>query len=240
MLCRMCSEDKKLIDAHIIPAGFYRYIKSDSPFLEIRSSEKREYKKRSYIGIYDNTILCSDCEKLFQKFDDYAQSILLSEPKEEDYILNPNGKREGCKLESINYKLLKLFFISVLWRASVSNRKEFSKVNVGPFEQVLKNMILELDPGDQDKFSITIMRFNDYLGKNFLLNPHRTRINGINYYIFYLGAGYKVYIKVDKRPLSGVLAEIILKPNQPLYIPFKKNLSESKELEVLKNIVRNN
>jgi len=236
----MCLEDKKLIKAHIIPEGFYRYIKTDSRPLEIRSNIKGEHKKRSYIGIYDNTILCGDCEKLFQRYDNYAQSLLLSDPGEEDYIINTEGRKRGYKLENVNYHNLKLFFLSVLWRASVSNRKEFSKIRTGPFEKILKKMIQENDPGNQDKFSITITRFDDYLGKNFLLNPHKTRIDGLNYYIFYLGAGYKLYIKIDKRPLPKMLAAIALKPNQPLYIPFNKNFTESKELNILLDIINNN
>ena len=236
----MCLDEKELVDAHIIPASFYRYMKPDSRPFEIRSSEKGECKKRSQTGIYDKTILCDDCEKLFQECDDYTQDLLLPDPKGAKYIVNPKGEKEGCRLDNVNYNYLKLFFLSVLWKASVSTRKEFSKINTGPFEQELKKMINGGDPGDQNTFSVTITRFNDYLGKNFLLNPHETRIDELNYYIFYLGAGYKVYIKVDRRPLSGVLAAIILKPNQPFYILFNKDFSKSKELDILRNIVRNN
>lgn len=236
----MCLENKKGVKAHIIPESFYRYIKVDNPFLEIRSSKKGKHKKRSYTGIYDNTILCADCEKLFQNFDNYAQSLLLPDFKKKDYILDSFGKERGCKLDNINYKYLKLFFVSVLWRASISNREEFSKVDVGPFEKILRKMIQQENPGDEDAFSITITRFNDYLGKKFLLNPHKTRFDGINYYIFYLGAGYKVYIKVDKRPLTGVLSKLILKPSQPLDILIMDDFSKSKEIEVLKMIVKNN
>lgn len=236
----MCLKNKKLVKAHIIPAGFYRYMKSDSRPLEIRSNITGEYKRRSHVGIYDNTILCGECEELFQKYDDYAQRLLLPDPKEAEYILNAKGEEEGCKLNNVNYNYLKLFFLSILWKASVSTRKEFSKVSAGPFEEELKRMIQAGDPGKQDVFSITVTRFNDYLGKIFLLDPHKIRIDELNYYIFYLGAGYKIYVKVDKRPLSGILAAIILKPNQTFYIPFTKNFSKSKELNILCDIVRNN
>lgn len=240
-VCKMCLCNKKLIDAHIIPAGFYRYMKSDddSPF-EIRSSEKGEHKKRSYTGLYDNNILCEDCEKLFQKYDDYAQKFLLPDPGNPEFILNPSGKKVGYKLNNVNYGYLKLFFLSVLWRASVSVRKEFSKVDAGPFENELKKMILNNDPGKENIFSVVMMRFNDFLGKNFLLNPHKIKVDSFNHYIFYLGAGYKIYIKVDRRPLTGDLAALILKRNSPFYVPFLEDLSMSKEFSVLCDIVKNN
>ena len=109
MICKMCLKDKKLINAHIIPESFWRYMKPDERPFEIRSSNKGEYKERSHIGIYDKTILCGNCEQLFQIYDDYAQFILLPDPKKEDYISGPSGKIEGYKIENINYSNLKLF-----------------------------------------------------------------------------------------------------------------------------------
>jgi len=241
IICKMCLQNKEGVDSHIVPAGFYRFIKDDSDEpLEVRPLEEGKYKRRSYTGIYDNTILCSDCERLFQNFDDYAQRLLLPNPKGAEYILNQKGETRGFKLNAVNYDYLKLFFLSVLWRASVSNREEFVKVDTGPFEEELKRMIKSRNPGTQDDFSVVVSRFNDYLGKRFLMNPHKAKITGLNYYIGYLGAGYKFYIKVDSGPQLGELSALILKPSQPFYIPFLEEFSESKELNLLKEIVMKN
>lgn len=239
MICKMCLKDKPLIKAHVIPAAFYRYMKKDDRPLEIRSIEKGVPKRRSYTGIYDKNILCEDCERLFQKYDDYAQKLLLPDPKGADHIIGPDGQKEGYKVNNVNYHCLKLFFLSLLWRASASVREEFSKVNTGPFEEELRHRIRRDDPGNRDYFSVTILRFDHVLGKNFLLDPHKTRINSLNYYVFYLSAGYKAYIKVDKRPLTGPLASIVLSPQKPLYIPFDKEFLKSKDFNILSKIVKN-
>ena len=96
ILCKMCLQNKEGVDSHIIPASFYRFIKdgSNEP-LEVRPLEEGKYKKRSHTGIYDRTILCGDCEKLFQDYDDYAQKLLLPDPKEAEFILNQ--KEESLK-----------------------------------------------------------------------------------------------------------------------------------------------
>jgi len=239
----MCLEDKKLIDAHIIPKSFFKSIKIDNQPLEIHTNKKGEYTKRSHAGIYDKTILCGDCETLFQRYDDYAQSLLLPDAKEEDYILGPDGKRVGYILKNIDYCNLKLFFLSVLWRASVSTREEFSKIDVGPFEKALRLMMQSDDPGDENVFSVIVNRFDDYLGKKFLIDPHNERFDdGINFCRFYLGAGYRVFIKVDKRslPESNIFRFFILKTNQPLCVTINDLRTSEQELSVLKSTIGKN
>lgn len=237
----MCLQNKEGVDSHIIPASFYRSIKDGNKEpLEVHLLDEKKHKRRSYTGIYDATILCGDCERLFQDYDDYAQKLLLPNPNKAELISNQKGENKGYKLNNINYSYLKLFFISVLWRSSVSNREEFANVNVGNFfEEKLKKMIKNRDPGTLNDFSVVASRFNDYLGKRFLLNPHKARIDGLNYYIGYLGAGYKFYIKVDSRSQLGELVALTLRPNQPFYIPFFEDFSQSKELNLLKKIVIN-
>ncbi len=242
MECKFCLKDKKLIDAHIIPRCFFEAMrdqKDNRPF-QLLSNTQNEHSHKLWIGSYDKNILCEDCEKVFQKYDDYACKILLSNVNNSDYILNPNGNKIGYKLENVDYEKLKLFFLSVLWRASVSKRKEFQKVNVNrAFEDCLKIMIENFNPGSTNNFLVVIRRFIDNLGKNFLMDPYKLRIDGINFYRFYLGAGYEFHIKVDKRDFkkSDVLYALALRSGSPLYIPFRDNLLSSKEFPILKDIL---
>jgi len=239
-ICKMCLKDKPLVKAHIMPYSFFRYIK-DSPdeALEMRSTNS-PYKERSPKGIYDKTILCLDCEKIFGPYDDYAQKLLLPDFKKEGYVINEIGKRIGCILNDFDYTRIKLFFISVLWRASVSSRKEFGRVKTGPFESCLKQMIQKGKPEYEDDFSIILYRFDDYVGKKIFLDPHMSRIDGINFCQLYLGAGYKVLMKVDKRPIKdiGLMANLVLHPSRPLSIVINKNFLASKEFSVMAKIVR--
>ncbi len=245
MECKFCLKDKKLIDAHIIPRCFFEAMrdKEDNRPFQLLSNTKNEHSHKLWIGSYDKTILCEDCEKVFHKYDDYACKILLSNiGNNNDYILDPKGKKVGYKLENVDYKKLKLFFLFVLWRASASKRKEFKKVDVGiSFENCLKVMIKSSNPGSTNNFLIVIRRFIDYLGKNFLMDPYKLRIDGINFYRFYLGAGYEFHIKVDKRDLkqSDVLYALALKSESPLYILFRDSLVNSKEFPILKDILTN-
>ena len=240
MECKLCLKEKKLIDAHIIPRCFFEAMRDrgdDQPF-QLLSNVQNQYPQKLWIGLYDKEILCEDCEKIFQKYDNYACKILLSNIEKKDYTLIPAGDKIYYKLENIDYKNLKLFFLSVLWRASITKRKEFQKVYIGPFEDRLKTMIKDSDPGDANDFLIVISKFIDDRGRNFLMDPYRLRIDGINFYHFYLGAGYEFHIKVDNRNLekNDSLYALALKPKQPLFIVFNDDFLKSKEYPIAEDI----
>ena len=148
MRCTFCLRDKKkLVKAHVIPRCFYEKmrISRNEPFQALTNTAGR-YPTKSRIGIYDPQILCDDCEKMFQKYDDYACRLLLSDFTESNFVLDPSGNKIGYWLNGIDYQKLKLFFLSVLWRASVSKREEFKRVRIGSFEAEIREMIKNSDP----------------------------------------------------------------------------------------------
>lgn len=71
-----------------------------------------------------------------------------------------------------------------------------------------------------------------------MLNPHREKLEGINYYSIYLG-GFKVFIKVDNRDSSELMKNFILTPNGPLYVVIR-DFRGSSEFKIMKKIARVN
>lgn len=237
MKCKLCGREKKLINSHIIPKSFFMtlYPKNNRESLVLIDEEKMTTKRRP-VGVYDKNILCGSCDNLIGFYDSYAKDLLL-DSKLKFY---PNIKKTAYLLKDIDYIKLKLFFISLLWRASISGMPEFSKIDTGPFEKKLKNMILRKDPGSENEFSVVIGKFDSKIkkikkiSKKIIQTPYRDRIDNekglINCCIFYLSRGYKVFIKVDRRDLSGSLKKIILKNNGNLIILRFNNYEKSEEL----------
>ncbi len=231
MHCRGCGEDKKLVKAHIIPESFFRTMKADSEriFQVIDKFEKEwQHKKRIPIGVYDKEILCNDCERKFQLFDDYGFKILFESKRTEIKI---NGEIAFYKTDKIDYKLLKLFFISVIWRASISKQLAFASVNLGKLEDIAKSHIWNDEPGSPDDFSFQLTKFidtdNEY--EKAMLAPERIRFYGVNYYKFYL-CGYILLIKADSRgtPDKYLLNTFKIRRDQDLLI-LAKDFSGSDE-----------
>src|SRR5208337_4171297 len=109
--------DKKCIKAHIIPNSLYEPIFNDKKGMLIISNKAENYPKKQHTGIYNNNIVCEECERLFSKPDDYAKSFFSADIKEDSFIIDKNGDKLAYIIKYYDYDNLKLFFISLLWRA---------------------------------------------------------------------------------------------------------------------------
>ena len=233
MPCKGCGKHKKLIKAHVIPESFFLGLKSDGK-VPLMVADAWRYTKRAPVGVYDKKILCHDCEQKFQDIDNYGQKILLKDTIEA-------VKRDGIvvyyKIPEVNYNLTKLFFMSVLWRASISSHVFYSKINLGKFENIIKEYIWDRNPGTPEEFSFFLARFTDEEFGTAMLNPRSLRFDSVNYYIFYL-YGYILYIKVDKRPTPENFNQLILKTDQDLFV-IGRDIAKSKELKAMYEVVNN-
>lgn len=229
MICKFCLKDKKLVRCHIIPRSFYKSLLN--PHALILS--ERSYPKRSQTGIYDENLVCEECETLFSSFDDYAYRFLSADVPEE-YLIVYKDDRVAYIIYDYNYDKIKLFFISLLGRASSSKHEIFSKVNTRPFESRLKEMISKQELGDTDEFSIALRRFEETSYSSGILDPHKTRFDGINFVVFYLG-GFTIYMKVDKRLAPNFIRDVSIKPNKSLVI-LLTDIKKTKEYSVMKKL----
>lgn len=213
-ICKWCNEDKKLINAHIYPRYFYE----KSGYLVSR----KEYPERSRIGVYDPRILCDICDNhVFGVLDQYAKDVLMDNNGVHFTIFppqkasDPNGDIKIGLLDDENgRKNIIRFFISVLWRAHVSSRNEFAKVDLGKCEKIARQAISNPNFDFSKVFAISIFYLKSLKQKTNIM-PDRVRIKGINFYILTMG-NYKIYIKCD--------SQSYLKETRPLVVSAKTNL----------------
>lgn len=234
MTCRLCEQEKELVDSHIIPRSFYEIgEKNSKEITKIVTNTEGSYPKKSPKGIYEQ-IVCLDCENSFSPWDDYAFRFLVGNSKR-------NKKTQlkdiiGLEVRKFNYLRLKLFFLSLLWRSSVSNVPFFGKVDLGDHEAIIQRMIRERQPGGPENYSILISKF-DYPRELIpMLSPDLTDYDGINAYRFYL-AGFMAIIKVDDEPFKDPLDSFILCQAPPFYIIIRE-YEGSKEKRLMEKMVR--
>jgi hypothetical protein len=200
--------------------------------MRIGTDKAGAYPKRSPIGAYDRQLVCSFCEARFSPWDDYANRLLLAPYQEESYLII-NGERLAYRFEFVDYDKLKMFCISLLWRASVSKHEFFSGVRLGPFQEITREMIMGSAPGDPETFSVVLSRF-EHPTAVVMLNPDLAKFDGVNFYRFYL-SGYVLLIKVDKREIPDAFRGLELAPDRPLIV-LLRDFRGSKELPVLKKL----
>jgi hypothetical protein len=234
MVCRLCETEQRLIKAHIVPEGFFRVLRDASAVPEVYTNKPRAHPKRAPIGVYDKSILCRPCDNLFSPWDKHAQDVLLRDFSDKTAIYDGPVKR-GWTISRFDYQPLKLFFLSLLWRASVSTHDFYRRVSTGPFEQELRKMIATAEPGAPEAFAVILARFDEpaYTG---MLDPHLERYDGINYVRFYL-AGFVAYIKVDRRPPPDPLSDFIVRDDAPITV-LLRSARDSKDGAVMRDIAR--
>ena len=214
-LCKLCLQNKKLIKAHIIPEGFFRVLRSGDLAPELYTNTPGTHPKRFPVGECDLSILCSSCDNTLAPWDTYAQDVLLQQLPSARTIVSQD-RTVARIIDEFDYQKLKLFFISLLWPASVSTRSFYKRISVEPFEEQLRTMILAGKPGGPDDFAVLLGRFEDPEVPA-MLDPHRQRFEGISFCQFYL-AGVVAYIKVDQRPTPTFWTDFRLRENAALLV----------------------
>ena len=232
-ICKLCERERKLIKAHIIPKKLYNPIlkasSGESPRVYVVGTEKKSQQSQN--GIYDPDILCRECDgDLIGSWDNYGQTLLLSSPSRENYTVDEAGKLAGYKIDTFDYNQLKLFFMSILWRAAITSDQFFAQVQLGSWEDKLKKMILAQDPGSENDFSVHLFKYEGDFSE-IMQNPTKEKQEGVNCYRFRFPK-YGFLIKVDKRNFPPKLAHCLLSSNQPLLIPVSEYM-DSKEYEII-------
>lgn len=222
VICRFCGQEGRLVRAHIIPEFFYRDLKQVDDLYHVAPGER---PKRSPIGAYDAGILCSTCDGQFSLYEAYASQFLKDHP-EGGVAAISMGVTVGYMVSSYRYDLLKLFFLSVLWRASISTLPVFSKINLGALEDKIREMLRAKSPGRPNDLSIAISKFREEHGK-IIINPFTTTLADIRFCILYMG-GYVIRIKLDQGGYEYEIPEWVMSPDYPLLIP-ERSFFESEE-----------
>lgn len=233
-ICKFCGAKDALIKAHIVPSSLYDKEKGQA--LQVFSSEHPDRPEKSWTGIYDKELVCRKCEDIWDTWDSYAAEFL----RNIDSIAEPihyKGELLGLRVEDYDYEKLKLFFLSVAWRCGASIRNEFSLVNLGPYEAILKNAIEANEPDHHAGLDVSINRFdNTEIGTSFL-NPHCERWEGVNHLRIYM-YGFTILVKLDKRPMPAAFRQLRMERNKPLYVAIRR-FDGGPEHRLMLNMVRN-
>ena len=139
--CRLCGQHRPLEYSHILPEFIYKPLyDSDHEFVEV-ASEGHHIKSIFAKGVREH-LLCRFCEKRFSKFEDHAARVhremrsRLDTAHVGDLVTVP-----------ASYAQLKLFQLSLLWRAAVSKDPIFHAAQAEAFEPTLREMLLRDIPG---------------------------------------------------------------------------------------------
>ena len=227
-VCKFCGQSKTLVDSHIIPQGLYWELEGkNGKVAQLVSPFEDEYQKRRPIGIYDQ-FLCDTCEERFNSWDTYAITLLRD--------TKPITVNDGWRFEQVDSASLKLFFISLLWRAHAAD-DSFFNIDLGPHGERLKEHIIEKDPGSPDEYAVLLGRSEELLAKG-VIDPKQERHYEINFIRFYF-PGYVALIKVDQRPLPNALKQYPLNSSGKWFVQRKQFKGKMEEKMIMQTAEKN-
>lgn len=135
--CRLCLQEKPLLKkSHIIPDFIYR----DSEIyhhdhtihkIDLTQAFRGNFTRRGIqrSGEYEGNILCQNCDsKIIKEYEDYAKIILYNKESSKGNQLLYSFSDGELAIQNIDYRNLKLFFLSILWRSAISSRPFFKEI----------------------------------------------------------------------------------------------------------------
>lgn len=207
--------------SHIIPKSFYE---TKAGQLTMMFDGKGMHPKKMPVGIYDAQMLCAQCEQLFDQYDDYAYKLLIEEAGS-----RPRHTAGGMSyevLESYDYDKLKLFFMSVLLRADLSDGFFWQRVKLGRRRLTIRKHLLKARAPERHSFPVFISRMTTSDKYALFHPPEERRRNGV-FYEFFMGR-FEFTIRGDKGPALNDMGRATLSRGIPAFIPVLPTLASDR------------
>lgn len=216
--CALCLKKKKLCNSHIIPEFFYKFLYDEKHRLHMIPLSKEEKKRYKQKGLREY-LLCSNCETQLSKYENYTSKLLYGGVG----IWSKSGNPVTFK--RINYNYFKLFQLSVLFRASVSDLPFFKNINLGPHEEKIRQMLINKDPGriyDYPCILIAPKMKEEIMSKDFISIPEELeKIEGHRSYRFIFGGFFWIYL-VSSHTSMCSFKNLFLDEKGKLLVPIEK------------------
>lgn len=219
--CKLCRETKKIVRSHIIPNSFYKDLFDEKNRMLISSFDgKKVNNKIQQTGEWE-WLLCEDCDsRLLGPWDDYGKQVFIDQDKIQiERFDHPRLIFPADIAKGLDYKKLKLFLISMLWRSGISQRPIFKQIDLGPHEEKLRQMILNENPGEETEYPCTVFttrHFHDF-GKGWTFPPKSSKLNGHNCIDFFI-TGIQFTFFISNHDLPNWVKRTTIRKNGELIL----------------------
>jgi hypothetical protein len=172
--CALCREERPLRKSHVIPEFMF------GPLYD----EKHRFHGVSNISTKPNQIfqkgpreklLCDNCERQVSRYESYASDVFFG-----NAATQPVPTPTGLLFTGLDYKPLKLFFISVLWRLGTTSITHLKGAELGPHQERVRSLLCADDPADYLTFPamVTALMFDRQHIADLIVPPLHSRVEG--------------------------------------------------------------
>lgn len=221
--CALCLETKPLRRSHVVPefmhAGMYDEKHRIFGLSSVSSKPVRLFQK----GLRE-PLLCEDCEQQVGRYEAYASRVLNGGNVRIDRV------EIGFEVSGLDYARLKLFFLSLLWRFSVTTIEQYRGAQLGPHTERLRQLLVREDPGDHLTYPclITAVMMDGKHVRDLIVPPASARVERQHVWSFVVG-GFLLSFFVGKGSPPPPLQPAFLQEVGTLLIQVK----EMRDIEFL-------
>jgi hypothetical protein len=181
-ICKLTNDRGKFVKAHLIPKALTRPAIAGAPFVETGLGRPPSRKWSSW---YDHQIVIQKGEDHLSTIDTHG----IAELRRHKLVWSGWGPMMTIPTESIgdtgwgirrlvdiDGKQLRLFFISLVWRAAISNLPGFADVTLEEHDvERLRKIVLSGDTEPPEYFAITLTQISTLAEMHNLTPFHRTK-----------------------------------------------------------------
>lgn len=165
--CKLTGHYGQFVDSHLIPKALTRSATPGKPFVQTGMGNR---PTRRWDSWYDPALTIRKGEDILSALDDWAIAELrkheliwsgwISAGSVTNKVSLIPGMVEGVReIMGIDPGRLRLFFLSLMWRAAATTRPEFSAVSLPPDDlERLRLMLLREDPGPLDFYPAQLIQ----------------------------------------------------------------------------------
>lgn len=128
--CKLCGENRPLMNSHIIPRGLYARVQKQSAdrVNELVHSDTENNSLYLSSKQLKQRLLCEECEARLQSFEDFYFRLVDKEPdrlarsvsEESDYLSN----NLSSHFSEVELRNIAGFILSIFWRCNLSRHRE--------------------------------------------------------------------------------------------------------------------
>lgn len=154
--CRLCQESVKLINSHIVPEFMYEPVYSGGKAQSLSGEylgSRRLSPGRSFLSSKGNRehLLCARC-------DNEVVGNIEGKVRQSINLIREYRFSADRGHIDVDYQYFKLFELSLLWRASISNHWMFANVSLGAkHEEIIRQRLLTHAPGEPHEYGCIVL-----------------------------------------------------------------------------------
>ena len=177
--CQLCLQPAELVDSHIISEFMYKRMYDQKHRFFALSANPDTHDQLIQKGLREK-LLCTRCDNgILGKYENYARRVLYGGEAITTQVMG-----NDLRLTGLDYAKLRLFFLSLVWRMSISAHPVFAKVSLGPHGEMIRRMLFEGHPGNPHEYGVLWIAplFQGQQIGNWTMPPDKVRSKGRSVY----------------------------------------------------------